>query len=663
MSTGKLSHHGREQAPPAALRLHAGPLTMLFEPESGFVRRINLGKREVLRGIYVAVRDRNWGTVPPRLLSLKQDIHADSFELNFAVECRAGDIHFRWNGHLSGVSDGTLRYVFDGEALTTFLKNRIGFCVLHPLLECCGAPARYERADGHCGEVRFPVLIEPQISGRSTFSDLRRLAHEILPGCWSELEFEGDLFETEDQRNWTDASFKTYCTPLALPFPVEIKAGTHLRQIITLRLGQRAGRNEVHAESTSAGPVPTAASAMTLTIPRKPEGLMPHLGVGIASHGMPLNSEEVEGLSKLQLSHLRVDLWMTDLGWPAVLSRAVTEAQQVGTALELAVHLGMDGSDSALVECGAMLKRMQVPVARVLAFRQSEPASSLATLQLARRLLGLGEVPVGGGSDAHFCELNREQALGRFGSNEADFISWPVTSQVHAFDDLSVMENLEAQPHTVTSARAFAQGKPLVVSPITLRPRFNAVATGEEHPDPAQLPPQVDFRQLSQFNAAWTFGSIAGLAATNVASLTYFETTGWRGLMETTPPIASHPLFPSRPGMVFPVYSVFAGLAGFGRIASVAQPDLYRNALASLCLFDAQGKRRLLCANLSASKLPLALDLGVERAFLRTLDFAEGHSVSEVTGFTWSQAAQRDCPSGIMRLELAPYAVASMDLN
>ena len=29
----------------------------------------------------------------------------------------------------------------------------------------------------------------------------------------------GDVFEMEDQRNWTDASFKTYCTPLRQPFP------------------------------------------------------------------------------------------------------------------------------------------------------------------------------------------------------------------------------------------------------------------------------------------------------------------------------------------------------------------------------------------------------------------------------------------------------------
>ena len=34
--------------------------------------------------------------------------------------------------------------------------------------------------------------------------------------------FNGETFEMEDQRNWTDASFKTYCTPLSLPYPIKI---------------------------------------------------------------------------------------------------------------------------------------------------------------------------------------------------------------------------------------------------------------------------------------------------------------------------------------------------------------------------------------------------------------------------------------------------------
>jgi hypothetical protein len=30
---------------------------------------------------------------------------------------------------------------------------------------------------------------------------------------------EGDTYETEDQRNWTDASYKTYVRPLPCPGP------------------------------------------------------------------------------------------------------------------------------------------------------------------------------------------------------------------------------------------------------------------------------------------------------------------------------------------------------------------------------------------------------------------------------------------------------------
>ena len=39
----------------------------------------------------------------------------------------------------------------------------------------------------------------------------------------------GDVFEIEDQRNWTDGSFKTYSTPLSLPFPVPVEAWTRMR--------------------------------------------------------------------------------------------------------------------------------------------------------------------------------------------------------------------------------------------------------------------------------------------------------------------------------------------------------------------------------------------------------------------------------------------------
>src|SRR3712207_7382130 len=38
----------------------------------------------------------------------------------------------------------------------------------------------------------------------------RSLTHEAAPGLRVTCRMEGDTFEMEDQRNWTDASFKTY---------------------------------------------------------------------------------------------------------------------------------------------------------------------------------------------------------------------------------------------------------------------------------------------------------------------------------------------------------------------------------------------------------------------------------------------------------------------
>src|SRR2546423_1283391 len=69
---------GSPVLPTAPLFLRAGPLTMLFEPETAFLRYVRLGERGILRGVYAAVRDRNWGTVAPRLSNLELEQREDS---------------------------------------------------------------------------------------------------------------------------------------------------------------------------------------------------------------------------------------------------------------------------------------------------------------------------------------------------------------------------------------------------------------------------------------------------------------------------------------------------------------------------------------------------------------------------------------------------------
>src|SRR5262245_34303260 len=137
-------YYGQQEPLPGRKELRAGPVTLLFE--EGGLRYLRVGGREVLRGIYVAVRDRNWGTVPIRLSDLRIASDADSFAVAFRAEHRQGEIDFGWEGAVRGEPDGAVIFTMNGEARSTFWRNRIGFCVLHPM-ECAGGPCSVEHGD------------------------------------------------------------------------------------------------------------------------------------------------------------------------------------------------------------------------------------------------------------------------------------------------------------------------------------------------------------------------------------------------------------------------------------------------------------------------------------------------------------------------------------
>jgi hypothetical protein len=141
------------------------------------------------------------------------------FEVRYTAECVSEDVDFVWRGRLTGSPEGLITAVFDGEARSAFLRNRIGWCVLHPM-SLAGLPVETETPDGSVTG-SYPVAIAPT----QPFFDIRSISHPLASGGSVTIRFEGDLFEMEDQRNWTDASYKTYSTPLRIPYPVEIEAG------------------------------------------------------------------------------------------------------------------------------------------------------------------------------------------------------------------------------------------------------------------------------------------------------------------------------------------------------------------------------------------------------------------------------------------------------
>ena len=569
------------------LQLRAGPLDALFEVRGAFLRHVRLADREVLRGIYAAVRDRNWDTVEPNVRLAETDVRKDGFDLRFVVDCVSDEVDFGWCGRLRGAADGTIVFELDGEARSSFLRNRIGFCVLHPSAACAGEACRVRNARGEWLRGDFPKLVSPH----QPFRDVQGIAHRVAGGVEVEVTLEGDVFETEDQRNWTDASFKTYCTPLALPFPARVATGDRVRQRVTLRL-----HSLEEGDAARAGQGGGLVSAAPVHVEVDPQRLrpLPKLGLGVASHGRPPSERQLRWLTALRLDHLRVDLRLGEPSWRQELEGANDQARQLGVRLQAAVTLADGDEDGGLLALAAEAAARQPPVSEWLVFHQREKSTSRCWLERARR--AFSQVGITGrivaGTNAYFAELNRERPA----MDACDAVCYSVNPQVHAFDDRSLVESIEAQADTVVSALEISGGKPVLVSPLTLRPRFNPNATGQEPARPAgELPPQVDPRQPTLFAACWTLGSLGSLAAAGAASVTCFETTGWRGVMELEEGCALPARFPSRPGAVFPLYHVLAdvGERASGSAAAVRSSDPLRvNALA---LVDGPRLRLLVC--------------------------------------------------------------------
>jgi D-apionolactonase len=584
---------------------------MVFDPSSAFLRYVRLGDREILRGVFGAVRNRNWDTVAPDVRDVRVDEAHDRFMLTFEAICCDDDVDFVWRGEVTGAADGAVTYMFDGEARAAFSKNRIGLCALHPIRECAGRPCRVDHVDGSVTEGVFPHLVSPH----QPFRSVRSITHAVDAGVRATVTFAGDVFEMEDQRNWTDASFKTYSTPLHLPFPVRLEAGARVRQAVRLQL-----------EGTVPRAMAPAVASRGAHVRVKWLGSRSRPRIGFQMAGDPGDAAQAS-LAMLRPDHIRADLPLSSPGWRERLHAASRVALRAGAHVHAALFLS-DAGERELAEVRAEVDAHGMPIGLWLVFHAAEKATGPRWIALAHRVLG-DATPLAAGTNAYFAELNRNRPP----AGSPILPCFSINPQVHAFDDRSIVETLEAQRSTVETARSFSV-RPVVISPVTLRPRFNPNATDAD----AGRPPEADLRQRTAFGAAWTLGTLARLAASpDVHSLTFFEIAGPRGVMDED-------------GRLFPVGHVFAAIAGWERVTD-AESDVPLRADV-LALEDSSGRRRVLLAGLHDEPVQV------------TVEGIAGTATRAVIGdSSFGAPAQLRAVRGRVELELPATSVTILDLD
>ena len=630
--------------------LKAGPLTA--ELDAGNLRYIRHGGREAIRAISYVARDQLWGTFNPEIRDLEVEETEDRFTVTYSASCSGDGQQFDYRARITGSADGTLRFESIGTPATDFLTNRTGFVVLHGVEGTSGHPVEVSEVDGRVVETRFPDVIDP----KQPIMNIRALTHEVAPGLKVTCTMLGDTFEMEDQRNWTDASYKTYVRPLGLPHPFTLKAGETVEQAVELRF-QVTGTGTTPAPATAVG---DGTPEVSVTVGNE-AGRVPQIAMGLEwqSTGAAMaRAEQLAGLRPAYLScyfdarHAGPEAMQgfravaDAMGWHLALEAVVPDLDNPGKALRSIA----DMASAAGARFGSVAVSPAVDLDFVIPGTVFDDMSHYDTFYAAAREAFPG-CAIGGGNFMYFTELNRKPPP----FEGLDFVIHPTCAIVHTSDDRSVTETAETLPYIIRSGRSLFGDKPYCLGPVAIGTRTSPFG-GPPAPNPHSGRVAMcrnDPRQRGLLGAAWHLGVAARAAEGGVTALILGAPTGDHGLIHH-PGDTPQPWFDAHGGR-FPAWHVMRGMyaaSGRPRRATVVSAPREVQALA----FETEaGGLELWLANLMGEERGVRLD-GLGAGTMRVAILDEESFAACAADPEALDDAERD--GSTERLELRPYSVA-----
>ena len=280
------------------------------------------------------------------------------------------------------------------------------------------------------------------------------------------------------------------------------------------------------------------------------------------------------------------------------------------------------------------------------------PAPGWSELMRAARQAFPG-AKIGGGMFSYFTELNRKRPP----ADELDFICHSGCPIVHAGDDVSMTETLEALPSQFHSTRVFAPDVPYWIFPTAVSMRDNPYGDAPmENPDNIrQAMNRVDPRERGLIGAAWYTGYLAHAARAGVDVVTLAAVAGPSGVVRTGQGDEQSRIVDS-PGPILPHYHV---LAGYARLEGALRATEISDArvVQALAVSDPDGAIRVILCNLTGDAVSVRISGLPGPAQVVYLD--EDSFPDACADADWPTRAPRAAvPDG--SLGLGPYAMAGL---
>ena len=303
----------------------------------------------------------------------------------------------------------------------------------------------------------------------------------------------GKVLEAEDQRNWTDNTYKIYSGSLAEPRPFVIEKGFKWEQ-------------RVEFEVTA----PTGAIADGSKIIAKEIASLPRIGLQFNTDSLLPNDDLEKALYILDIDHIRVNE-------ESLTSQKIATVSKSGLALEAALLSSNTGAELAR-EVDHLSARVPAG-SRLLIHREARQIVQAADLPKNETLNSY--IP---GSDAYLVDLHREKF--EFGNA----VSYSMVPTVHSSDPETVFKTLTTQKESIEFAQKFMAPQ-VSISPITFSTRGNP-ETGHLRENRANFAQPEIAKQIKDLSAAaWTLGSVFALASAGAYSGTWHELFGEHGVI------------------------------------------------------------------------------------------------------------------------------------
>ena len=641
---------GTETEDAKGRQLRAGALSAVLD--NGALRYIRLNDVEVMRAVAFLVRDENWGTFTPEISNLKVAEGAAGFSVGYDARCRDAKRSISYHADITCSPDGNVLFLVKARPDTDFLTNRTGFVVLHPLNGVAGRPVEVEHVDGSKEQSEFPAIINPI----QPFYDIRALTHEVQPTLEVTCRMDGDSFEMEDHRNWTDASFKTYVRPLARPWPYTLQAAQEFTQSVSLTFS-----GPLPAPVVRTGQRPVAIEVGSATGQR-----MPRIGLGVPAEEVAASLAvapliRAAGVATLvcQFDGRRADTASTAASIAQLAAQTGAEivaeiilpakAGPVEELAPIAHHIAAAG-----LRLSAVTVSPAPHLKAVLPGSKGPGVPPYEVLYAAARAAFPG-IPLGGGMYSYFTELNRNRPPAEL----LDFVTHTTSPIVHSADDISVMETLEALPYVIQSTRAFIKGRPYRVGPSAIPARDNPYgATSADNPNNGRVClAKMDPRQRGLFGAAWTLGYIAVFAKGGVDVVTIGAPTGPSGIIARKADYPQPYYDGTPPAAVYPVYHVVKGMAAAAGAGSI-QSDSSDSGKVTCIAFASGPNVELWMANLTETTQPVAI-AGLGAKGMQALELSERTFLEAALRPHYLAAADGSLSPGAT-YQLGAYSVARL---